>query len=796
MGDPVRRLPAVEDRERVRLDLIMAAAQVGTFDWDIVDDVLVWDDRICAMFGIDPATFDGRIASFWATLLPEDVAATEAAAGRAVETCGEYTAEYRVRHPDGSVRWIEAHGRVLPGEDGKARRMLGVARDSTELRDARDTVARALEHMADAFLAVDGSWRVTYLNRNAEGMLGTFGDAVGRSLWDVWPALTGQGLDRVFREAARTREPQVVTTYVVATERWWQLRLVPADEGTGGLSVFGRDVTAVRAAELAQVRELDRPEQARRVLAYTAALAEADSLADVVDTVATMVLPAYGAAGMLVSLVESGRLRLAGHSGYDEAAVTMLAVLALDGDTPISQVLRTRAPLFLPTRDAYLGLFPHLRGTVEASGKSAWAFLPLTVSGRTLGSLTISFAEEHDFPTDEQSLLVGLSGLIAQTLARARLRESERSLAAELQDQLLPRALPEPVGVRARARYLTATDGMGVGGDWYDLLELPGEKVGLVIGDVQGHNMRAAAVMGQLRNALRAYAAEGHEPAAVLSRTNRLMSDLDPGLFATCCYLEISVPTGRATVALAGHPPPMRRAADGSVEVLGAPVGPPLGVAPEDDYPTQEWQLAPGDLLLLFTDGLVEDAGRSLDAGLEALARVLSRAQADDLDTLADHLMTASLPDDRRSDDVAILLVRHEGLPDVLAPVTARFSVDRGDPRAARHARDAIARFVSDPGLESVRETCVLLVSEVVTNALRHTDGHVWLELWRYPDRLRVEVSDETSRGLVTGGHDLLDESGRGVPLMDALSDAWGTAPRGEGKVVWFELALPTPAAG
>jgi anti-sigma regulatory factor (Ser/Thr protein kinase) len=274
------------------------------------------------------------------------------------------------------------------------------------------------------------------------------------------------------------------------------------------------------------------------------------------------------------------------------------------------------------------------------------------------------------------------------------------------------------------------------------------------------------------------------------------MTDLDPGLFATCCYMAIDVPTGRATVALAGPPPPLRRSADGSVEPRDAPVGLPLGVAPEDDYPTRDWRLEAGDVLLLFTDGLVEDSSRSLDVGLDALARALSAAEVGDLDVLADHLMTASLPDDRRSDDVAILLVRHDGLPGSLAPVTARFAVDRSDPRAARHARDLIARFVSEPALQELRETCVLLVSEVVTNALRHTDGQVWLELWRYPDRLRVEVSDETSRGLVTGGRDLLDESGRGVPLMDALSDAWGTAPRGEGKVVWFELALPAAPAG
>jgi anti-sigma regulatory factor (Ser/Thr protein kinase) len=144
-----------------------------------------------------------------------------------------------------------------------------------------------------------------------------------------------------------------------------------------------------------------------------------------------------------------------------------------------------------------------------------------------------------------------------------------------------------------------------------------------------------------------------------------------------------------------------------------------------------------------------------------------------------------------RSDDVAVLVVRHDGLHDADRPRHARTTVDRNDPRAARAARDFIAAFVRSPELLDLRDTVVLLVSEVVTNALRHTDGQIALELWRFSGRLRVEVSDQTSRGLVTGGGDLLDESGRGVPLMDALSDRWGTAPRGEGKVVLFELDLP-----
>jgi anti-sigma regulatory factor (Ser/Thr protein kinase) len=269
------------------------------------------------------------------------------------------------------------------------------------------------------------------------------------------------------------------------------------------------------------------------------------------------------------------------------------------------------------------------------------------------------------------------------------------------------------------------------------------------------------------------------------------MSDLDPSLFATCCYLALDPRSGTATVCVAGHPPPMRRSADGRVLTVDAPVGPPLGVAPEEDYRTHDVVLGRGDVLLLYTDGMVEDSRRSLDVGLDELARRLSESPVDDLDELADRLMADALAVEHRPDDIAVLVVRHDGLREVDRPLHARTTVDRRDPRAARAARDFIAGFVGSPELVELRETCVLLVSEVVTNALRHTDGQVSLELWRYPDRLRVEVSDETSRGPVVAGGGPLDEAGRGVPLMDALADRWGTAPHGEGKVVWFELDLP-----
>ncbi|MDQ1629548.1 MAG: hypothetical protein QOI54_3292 [Actinomycetota bacterium] len=769
-----------------RLELVLNAADVGSFDWDITQDRLVWDDRTCRIFGLSPADFDGHIGAFYDAVLPSDLPDVLVTMRHAIATCGEYHAEFRVRHPDGSIRWVDARGRVTAGRDGTAARMLGVVRDSTELRLARDTVARTLEHMADAFLAVDETWRVSYINRPAaELMRVDHGTAAGQKLWDLWPVLVTAGYDQVLHNAVESRDPATFAMYDVETDRWHQLRVVPAPDG---LSLFATDVTAVRAAELERARELTRPEQARRVLAYSQALAEADTVADVTDVVATMVLPAFAAAGLLVSLLDSGKLRLAGHAGYDAAAREALDGLPLDGNAPIAEVMRTRRPLFLPSREAYLARYPALGQLVALTKKFAWAFLPLTVSGRALGSLTISFDAPRELAPEERSLMVSLAGLLAQTLERARLRDAERGLAAELQRGLLPRALAQPPGLAASARYLPATDGMQVGGDWYELIVLSSHRVGLVIGDVQGHNVHAASTMGQLRNGLRAYATEGHDPVAIISRSNRLMADLDPDLFATCCFVEIDVRTGRAQVVRAGHPPPLLRCADGATRVLDVPVGLPLGVDPDEVYTSEAVDLAPGDTLVLLTDGLVEDARTPMDEGLALVAATMRETATADLEAFADVLMAAPRTAQHRPDDIAVLAVRHDGLADAPQPPTTWLSVDRADPRAARHAREFIAASLRDWRLDGLRETTVLLVSEVVTNALRHTEGSIELTMSRLPGKLRVEVADDVSIAPQRRGGDPLDESGRGVPLLSGFSDRWGTAPRGPGKIVWFEL--------
>lgn len=775
-----------------RLERSVAAADIGTFDWEIKTGQLLWDERSCRIFGLDPGASNMRIETFYVLVVAEDAAAVMAALDTAVATGGDYHAEFRVRHPNGATRWVWMRGRVTPAADGTPARMIGVVRDSTDVRESRDGVVRTLENMADAFLTVTTDWQVVFANRQTEAMLGLeSGTSSSRLLWEIWPSLVSGGYETAFKTAMARREAQMFSMYVVESDTWHQVRIVPADSG---LTIFASEISPRRAARLEQHRGLTRPEQARRVLAYSAALAEADSLRDVTDVVATMVLGAFDAAGMLVMLVDSGKLRLAGHSGYDDRLLAMIDGVPLEAPLPIAQVLRTRDPVFIASPAAYVEAFPDTKEMVQAGGKRAWAFLPLTVSGRALGSLTISFDHSHEFAPEERGLLVSVAGLLAQTLERARLRDAERTLADELQRHLLPRALPQPEGLKAAARYLPATAGMDVGGDWYELLELPSERVGLVIGDVQGHNVRAAAVMGQLRNALRAYAAEGHEPAVVMSRTNRLMADLDPDMFATCCYVVLDLRRRSASVVRAGHPPPLLREAGGRCGLLETPVGLPLGVDPAESYLAKQIDLSPGDVLVLFTDGLVEDARRSFDSGVAAVLDVLRLGPSGNLEDLAEQLVASARAAEHRPDDIAVLVVRHDGLDDD-RPELVTMSVDRADPRAARTARDFIAGKLARWDLDDLRDTTLLLVSEVVTNALRHTHGEVMIELARSPGFVRVNVSDENSMAPTQSPADLLDESGRGIPLVSALSDRWGSAPRGAGKVVWFELDDP-PRSG
>ncbi len=333
--------------------------------------------------------------------------------------------------------------------------------------------------------------------------------------------------------------------------------------------------------------------------------------------------------------------------------------MGLDAPLPGVETLTTGRPLFFESMERLAATYPGI--PLDASEGSR-AFLPLIASGRPVGSCILGFDRPRGFSSEERTVLTALAGLIAQALERARRYDSEAALARGLQEALLPHSLSTHPQVETAGCYLPGTQGMDVGGDWYDVVEA-GDGLAVVIGDVQGHGVQAAATMGQLRSAVRAFALGDHPPDEVMSGTNRLLIDLDPGQFASCCYIRLDPVTGAARAARAGHPQPLLRHPDGRTDVLDLPGGVVLGVAPQARYPVSELRLEPGAVLALYTDGLVERPGADIDEGIGALRERLSRTGvpparpgASSLAGVANLLTEEARHAVDRPDDIALLL--------------------------------------------------------------------------------------------------------------------------------------------
>ncbi|WTO80850.1 SpoIIE family protein phosphatase [Streptomyces sp. NBC_00210] len=426
-------------------------------------------------------------------------------------------------------------------------------------------------------------------------------------------------------------------------------------------------------------------------------------------------------------------------------------------------------------------LEPGLRGI----GPGGLAVLPLPAEGRVVGACLVGWDEPHAFGPEERYLLTATAGLVGQALVRARALDAEHELATMLQRSLLPRKLPRLSGGVAVARYLPATVGLAVGGDWYDVIQLSENQVALVVGDVQGHNAGAATIMGQMRTAIRAYAIEGHPPDVVVSRANRLLVSMETDLFATCCYVAIDMEEGNAWCVRAGHLPPVLRQPEGSTGEVDLEGGPPLGVLAEAEFPMTAVALAPGAVLALLTDGLVESSSLHLDDGMHRVCDVLATADPSDAGRMADDLLGGA---NRRDDDVALLLLRYDGIG--VRPLRAGWTVWRL-PDAVAHARRFTSRTLRSWHVTQERDAILLVVSELVTNALVHTQGPVRLDLTLAGERIRVAVSDMSPRAPVKPARmDWEATGGRGILLVEAVSTSYGSVPLGGGKQVWGEIVL------
>ncbi|MBD0839787.1 SpoIIE family protein phosphatase [Streptomyces sp. TRM68416] len=563
-----------------------------------------------------------------------------------------------------------------------------------------------------------------------------------------------------------------------------------------------RDATQ-ELSEIATRRERAEADEARRqqtnvVQLTTAALAHARTVQDVIDVLKdTHGLTHLGATSLVMGLVEADRIRLVAE-GPAGSFVPGTRVTGIDEPYPMSEVVRTLTPRFIESpqefADGYPVLWPHITDLDITSA----AYLPLIAQARPIGAMGLLYSDRSGFSADERNVLVALGSSIAQSLQRAMLYEQEKDLATGLQQAMLPRTIPSvpgaDVAVRYRAGTAAGTLGRDIGGDWYDLIPLPGGRVGAVIGDVQGHDTHAAAVMGQLRIVLRAYAAEGHTPAAVMARASVFLHELDTDRFATCLYAEADLSTGVVQVVRAGHIDPLVRHPDGTCRRVGVEGGLPLGLSAEFgrlDYPVGTLELDPGHTLLLCTDGLVEQPGADLDDGMQTLMALVADGP-DDVRELADRLIDAAGERDG-DDDVALLLLRRRGLDAPQSGGRLQQHVRLGDPEALSGARHMIRAAVRAWGAGERADEIELVADELITNALMHTEGSAVVTLRALTGsgrRVRVEVEDSSSalpRRREAGESGV---SGRGLLLVERLTDVWGVEARGGGKCVWCEFLV------
>ncbi|MFV0126986.1 SpoIIE family protein phosphatase [Streptomyces sp. HMX112] len=544
-----------------------------------------------------------------------------------------------------------------PVRPGHSPHVLAPRRARTPDPAEAEAAVAFVDRLPGGSCALDLEGRITFLTPAAAGLLGE--DArrlIGALPWEVLPWMDNPTVEDRYRAALISRQSTSFTV-LRPPAQWLTFALHPDASGISvRITPAPAPGGAAHPADPPTAPSLPSRATALYHLMHLAAtLTEAAGVRDVADQAADQLVPALGAQAMTLFVAEEGRLRIIGHRGHRGHPAEVLARFdgaPLDSDAPTARVLSTGMPLFFASPAELHADFPT---AVILGDMKAWAFLPLVASGRPVGSLVLAYGRARPFSPGERAILSSLAGLIAQALDRARLYDAKQELAHSLQASLLPHTLPRIDGLDVAARYLPAGHGVGVGGDFYDLIRLDSTTAAAAIGDVQGHNVEAAALMGQVRTAV--HASAGAPPGEVLARTNRLLTDLDTDLFTSCAYAHIDLAGHRVLLATAGHPPPLLRHPDGHTEVVPVPPGLLLGIDPAARYRTTDIAFPPGALLALYTDGLVEAPGVDIDHAIGALAERLTQCRGTGLAGIAEALAHRDRPETSHHDDIALLLI-------------------------------------------------------------------------------------------------------------------------------------------
>ncbi len=624
-------------------------------------------------------------------------------------------------------------------------------------------------------------------------------DHVGGQLGDVLAlqAEVGADLRRVVT-TGRTilgRNVDLITDSEAGEQRSFTVSYFPVRTTAGalvgaGVTLF--EVTEARRAEAERAALLKTAEAAHQRLSILATastvLTTTMELEELLARL-TRVLTPIAADWCVIELVgRDGRSEHVAVSHRSRAAAQkMLTTLraqpvAVDGEGPVSEVLRSgQARLVGPEGVPRLAaLHPVGSGVV----------VPIESRGRVLGVLILASEGDRTLSDDDLDLAVEIAHRAALAVGNARAFQQEHEIAENLQRALLPTSVPKVDGLELAVRYVAATDGASVGGDWYDVLVFDDGTTGIVVGDVVGHDIAASTSMGQLRSAIRIYAWEEHaRPAAALARVDRLFDKL--GLdYATCIFGVLDLEDSTFRWSNAGHPPPLLLR-DGEATFLTESTGVLLGVTAGECMTEATTGLRDGDFLVLYTDGLLERRGESLQAGLDRLAAAAARSGANDADVLCEHLLEALVPATAtRDDDVAILVARVGTHWPALGIHRLNYEPV---PSSAALTRGFTAGVLEGAGWRDRVDTAVLLVSELVTNSVRHARGPCALQVSFDGDTVEFCVEDGDPTMPVARIAQGLDESGRGFLLVGALADRWGVRITPGGKATWFTLSRSSP---
>ncbi|BAJ29748.1 MULTISPECIES: SpoIIE family protein phosphatase [Kitasatospora] len=464
------------------------------------------------------------------------------------------------------------------------------------------------------------------------------------------------------------------------------------------------------------------------------------------------------------------------------------ALLAMPRSTPPGLALQENQPVLVPLISADVAVDyaaslggPELEPAVV--GRSMLV-LPLSARGAVLGILKLlRLSDRTPFSRSDADTLKEIAARAALSLDNARLHRAESKVATTLQRSMIPTRPPRIPGVQVAHRYMPGDRKAEVGGDWFDAIQLPGSRVALVVGDVMGHGLHSAAAMGRFRTAMQTLAALDLPPGQLLRHLDNLAHKLGDDHLATCLYAVYDPINRTCELASAGHVPPVLVHPDGRGELLELPSGAPIGVGGVP-FQTKKIDVSDGSMLVMCTDGLVEVRGGDIGEGLAALCgNLIDPKQTPDeaCDTVLN-----TLHSEDRQDDIALLVARFDGVPPTEVATWQLGVTELEVGRARRLVRDQLAAWQ----LTALTETVELLVSELVTNAVRVARAEVQLQLIRV-DKLLVEVSDDNHNLPSLEPADADAEHGRGLNLVSKLAEKWGTSRKAVGKVVYFEMPLP-----